>query len=267
MIPKELRSVCFPLSFFRVLKTCGALVILPALFALTVVESTASAQQTREQCRQCCSGKGYDEYYAEQCRLKCFRSPEHCRDGQPTPDPIAAKPDAGRPKPAPAEQPQTREPSGPPPQTAGPAATRPPAARKQQQPERPPAARAPKSRFNWPQALSVTPGKEWEAAAQILAANGVNPKHPNFPQVLKAIEAILVDFTRNNPQGGRLPVTQLEKTLRAGIGARPSQPAPPAPSGPPPVGAPGMTPPPAGAPPAGPPAFGPPTVPGRMPPG
>jgi hypothetical protein len=59
----------------------------------------------------------------------------------------------------------------------------------------------------------LSPGREWEAAGQILAANGIPPQHPNFTAGMKAIEGVLTDFARRNPGGGDLPVDQLERIL------------------------------------------------------
>jgi hypothetical protein len=60
----------------------------------------------------------------------------------------------------------------------------------------------------------MVPGREWEAAGQILAANGVSPQNPNYQAGLKAIEAVLIEFAKANPGGGKLPTAQLERIIR-----------------------------------------------------
>jgi hypothetical protein len=61
--------------------------------------------------------------------------------------------------------------------------------------------------------LDLTAGREWEAAAQIVGINGIGPGHPNHQRAVKAVEQVLVNFARNNPQGGKLPVTELQKII------------------------------------------------------
>jgi hypothetical protein len=62
--------------------------------------------------------------------------------------------------------------------------------------------------------LNLSPGRERDAAAQILALNGVLPQHPQYAAALQAIENVLVNFARSNPSGGKLPKAQLENILR-----------------------------------------------------
>jgi hypothetical protein len=150
------------------------------------------AQQTRDQCYGCCAGAGYDEYFTEQCRLKCFRNPDHC---------IPAKGKesvAGTQPPAPVEKPPRQKPVEQP-QVAA-----------QEQPARPQPRRAD---FVWPNPLNLSPGREFEAAGQILAMNGIVPQHPNYAVALRAVADMLTDFGRNNPMGGALPTAQLERLV------------------------------------------------------
>ena len=109
----------------------------------------------------------------------------------------AAKTAAPKPAPAPAAKAQ--------PAPTGPAAERP-------APEKPPGAE--KAQFRYPNPLNLVPGKEFEAAGQILAVNGIPPQHPQYAAGLKAVEQVLVQFARANPSGGRLPTAQLERILR-----------------------------------------------------
>jgi hypothetical protein len=62
--------------------------------------------------------------------------------------------------------------------------------------------------------LNLSPGRERDAAAQILALNGVMQQHPQYAAALQAIENVLVSFARANPSGGKLPKAQLENILR-----------------------------------------------------
>jgi hypothetical protein len=161
--------------------------VLTALTALALVlfSSESFCGQTRDQCEACCRNAGYDEYYAEQCRLKCFRHPDHCALSAPLrPPPPAAPPG------------QVQEPP-PPPQEAAP-------------PPSPPRA----SNFVWPNPLNLVPGREGEAAGQILTINGIPPQHPNFQAAQRNVQDVLVTFVRNNPGGGRLPTAHLERILR-----------------------------------------------------
>jgi len=60
----------------------------------------------------------------------------------------------------------------------------------------------------------MAPGREADAAAQILSLNGIPPQHPNFPRALPVVQNILVEFARANPTGGSLPTAQLERVIR-----------------------------------------------------
>jgi hypothetical protein len=160
----------------------------PILFIATLIFFTgmifmadpAYADQTREECYKCCDDQGLDDYYQEQCRLKCFRNNEHCTGKRKKPAPVVSEPEPPR---------ETRP---------APAATRP----------------APERRaFQWPNPLNLVPGREWEAAGQILAANGIPPQHPHYAAAQKSIEQVLVEFARANPGGGKLPTAQLERVL------------------------------------------------------
>lgn len=154
--------------------------------------SLTHSQQTREQCYECCAGSGLDEYYTEQCRLKCFRNPDHCMK-------TAAKEPSAKPQTKPvAEKPQRTQPVEQPP------------ALNQEQPVRPQPRRA---EFVWPNPLNLVPGREFEAAGQILALNGIGPGHPNHTVAMRAVEQVLIDFGRNNPAGGALPTSTLERLV------------------------------------------------------
>lgn len=192
------------------LATAGGVMLLLGLVMTPL--ASAQGEQTRDQCRKCCETKGFDEFYLEQCKLKCFRTPDHCVDskaGAPAPAAKqAAPPTAG-------EQPPAAERRPPAVREA------PPAPARQMQPpgatEAPPPRREAKPRpgaFTWPSPLNLTPGREWEAAGQILAVNGMAQQHPNYQRALRAVEAVLINFARNNPQGGQLPTGELEQILR-----------------------------------------------------
>lgn len=155
----------------------GALVVGVLLVLATSFHTDrAFAAQSKEQCRKCCEAKGDDEYFVEQCKLKCFRDPGHCVGGRTEP------------RPAPTTSPAPEE------------------------GEAKPAKR--RAEFRWPQPLNLVPGREWEAAAEILSMNGIPPQHPNAARALQAVEGILADFARRNPSGGRLPTEQLERVIR-----------------------------------------------------
>lgn len=184
--------------------TCLALML---CIAFSASGSICFGEQTRDQCRECCRSQGLDEYYTDQCILKCFRNSDHCQ----------AKPsrEALPPKPEPRERvaepaPQNPQPA-PPPQ---PLAVQPPQDRPVPAAKPRPAPAPAQSGFNWPNPLNLVPGKEIEAAGQILAANGVMPQHPQFQAAAQAIEQVLVNFARSNPSGGKLPTAQLEQILR-----------------------------------------------------
>ncbi|MDA8406023.1 MAG: hypothetical protein M0T73_04070 [Deltaproteobacteria bacterium] len=164
------------------------------LFLLTagVNDSRGQAlfQQTREQCDECCKKSGYDDYYLEQCRLKCFRNHDYCMG----PKGSHAEPSANKPE--------------TPVQT-----TRPPSERPVEQPEPQPQQQVQKPKFVWPNPLNLIPGREGEAAAHILALNGIPPQHPNYARAMGAIQGILINFARNNPSGGALPTAQLQQII------------------------------------------------------
>ncbi len=187
-------------------KLLGAL----ALSALWLIQITnfVYADQNRDQCDRCCKKTIQDEYYQEQCVLKCFRNHDHCRESAAAP----AEPTAEQAKTAPAEQP------APPPRNRQPGYAGPSAPGVQPGPAvQEPAAPRPPQRgpaFQFPNPLNLSPGKEWEAAGQILMANGFTQQHPNYQPALKAIEGVLINFGRANPSGGRLPKSQLEQIIR-----------------------------------------------------
>ncbi|MBI4964936.1 MAG: hypothetical protein HY913_16805 [Desulfomonile tiedjei] len=171
--------------------------LLGTLFLVHVSTPRAIAAQTREQCDRCCEKAGHDEYFMEQCKLKCFRNSDHCSGGKA----------AQSPAPEGAPSPRTIAPP-----SAQPKAAVPPPAQPGATPPGPPAQ--PKAAFRFPDSLSLVPGREQEAAGQILALNGIPPQHPNFPAALAAVQSILVEFARANPTGGRLPTAQLERAIR-----------------------------------------------------
>jgi hypothetical protein len=152
---------------------------------LHMLGSSALSAQTREQCDKCCQAQSADEYYTEQCKLRCFRNPDHCMDQK------------SMRKPAPAPPPSAEAP----PRQPAPSAEAP-----REQPKRP--------AFRLPDPLNLTPGRERDAAAQILAINGISPQHLQYAAGLQAIENVLVNFARANPSGGKLPKAQLENILR-----------------------------------------------------
>jgi len=67
--------------------------------------------------------------------------------------------------------------------------------------------------FKLPDPLNLSPGRERDAAAQILALNGIPPQHPQYAAAVQAMENVLVNFARANPTGGKLPTAQLENIL------------------------------------------------------
>jgi len=167
------------------------------------------ADQNREQCDRCCRKTIQDEYYQDQCVLKCFRNHDHCRESASAPAESAPE----QPKPTTAEQPPAHPRRAQPgyAQPAPPGGQPGPGAVAQEPPPRQP-SRGPA--FQFPNPLNLAPGREWEAAGQILMANGFTPQHPNYQPALKAIEGVLVNFGRANPSGGRLPKNQLEQIIR-----------------------------------------------------
>ena len=171
------------------------LVFVMELVLLTASMNDANSQapfrQTREQCDECCKKSGYDDYYTEQCKLKCFRNYDYCSGSK------AATPEAS---PAPAKQ-------------EAPAQQHRPTPREVRQPGPPPQPEARKPKFVWPNPLNLVPGREGEAATHILALNGIPPQHPNYPKALAAVQGILINFARNNPTGGALPTAQLQRII------------------------------------------------------
>lgn len=142
--------------------------------------SAALGSQTREQCEKCCQSKETDEYYLEQCKLKCFRAPDHCQGR-------GAEERTVRPTPKPAPAPERK-----------------PAAKPQPAP----------SALKYPNPLRIVPGKEWEAASLILTLNGIPPQHRNHQEAMKSMIAVLLDFVKRHPQGGQLPTSALEAIVK-----------------------------------------------------
>jgi hypothetical protein len=209
---RTVREILRGRHWFR--NSCSFVAGLMLLVAAILVLSAASgsvAAQTRDQCHKCCSSVERDEYYLDQCKLKCFRNPDHCttaqagvqgappeaapqrRRGRPAERPPQVAPQTA-PQGAPQAMPQGMPGGGPQPPSEG-------------------AGGEQSFTFKWPDPLNLTPGKEWEAAGQILAANGVPPQHPGYASAVKAIEGVLVDFARRNPQGGNLPATTLKNII------------------------------------------------------
>jgi len=204
---------------------------LSVLISVSFVSAVFGAQ-TREQCERCCKGSTQDEYDMEQCRLKCFRNTEHCmeqKSRQDVREDVSRSPEAtgapptGVKRRAPAgppisNEPRTVAPPPPPASTAGPPPPRPGTI------AQPPTGAAPsgevqrrppqRSGLVWPNPLNMVPGRESEAAGQILVMNGITPQHPNFAPAVQAITAILINFARNNPTGGSLPTADLERVIR-----------------------------------------------------
>lgn len=140
--------------------------------------SPALGSQSRDECEKCCKSKETDEYYLEQCKLKCFRNPDHCKAK-------GTEERATQPAPAPAQE---RKP------VATPRPTR--------------------KAFQYPNPLRLVPGKEWEAAGLILTLNGIPPQHPNHTEAMKSMIPVLTDFVKRHPQGGELPTTVLEAIVK-----------------------------------------------------
>ncbi len=175
-------------------KALGAF-LLGSFLAFTFVHTfgpAALALQTREQCHKCCEAQTADEYYREQCKLKCFRNPDQCMEQK------------SMRKAAPAAEAPPRQPA---PSAVVPG-QQPPVSAEAPRPQ--PKRRA----FQWPNPLNLAPGRERDAAAQILAVNGILPQHPQYAAALQAVESVLVNFARANPTGGKLPTAQLENILR-----------------------------------------------------
>jgi len=165
------------------------------LVIVAVGDSTCqvSSRQTREQCDECCNNSGYDEYYAEQCRLKCFRNHDHCVGVKGA---TVEKRAAEREEPQPSVRTETPQ-------------QEPQVKRTEQEPK----PRVEKPQLVWPNPLNLVPGREVEAAAHILILNGIPPQHPNYAMALRSIQDVLVNFARNNPTGGALPTAQLERII------------------------------------------------------
>ena len=68
----------------RLLRSVPGALAVAVLFAFLaqLQEPPTFAAQSKEACRKCCEGKGYDEYFLEQCKLQCFRDPDHCVGGK-----------------------------------------------------------------------------------------------------------------------------------------------------------------------------------------
>jgi len=210
--------------FFSILSllcagSAGVFLVVGTLLTAALIHFTgtqALGSQTKEQCHKCCERQGHDEYYLDQCKLQCFRNPDHCTGGKPAsapraePAPAAKAPAESRP--VPREQIPAQQPMIP---REQPRAVQPMLEREQapaaQRPAAPPRTRA---AFQWPNPLTLVPGREADAAAQILVLNGIPPQHPNFGAGVNAVQAVLVDFARNNPAGGSLPTTQLERIIK-----------------------------------------------------
>ncbi len=154
--------------------------------------------QTREECNSCCERSGLDEYYTDQCKLKCFRNNDHCRGKAHEPTSQAVTPQApSAPK---LVAPAPRESSEPTPRPRPPRNTHAP-----NRPQHPP--------FAYPETLVLSPGNEWQAADQILERNGIPKQHPNYMKAMQNIQGLLIAFGRANPQGGDLPTDELERIV------------------------------------------------------
>ncbi len=214
---------------------CGTLVFLCVSTIIFFMMPPSFAAQTREQCEKCCRNSIQDEYYSEQCRLKCFRNPDHCADQKSKQE--AGEEDA---PPRPEHRARVRPPvvapgstpprvSGPTPSSpgtaaappGGPVTTGPPTAARRP-PAQPPASAnhgmtprqaTQRGMLVFPSPLNLVPGRESEAAGQILNLNGISPQHPNYRAGLQAITAILQNFARNNPSGGSLPTDEMQRVI------------------------------------------------------
>ena len=203
-LPEEI-AVQIPVQKFQV---CMLII------GLFLIVPSAYSEQTRKQCDKCCKSTNQDEYYQEQCLLKCFRNHDHCRGGASTHTP--QQPQQSIERQTPPNEVQS-PPVQPPQRQVQPKRVPPPPVTVDQQPVAPPEQpRQAQTRpaFQWPNPLNLVPGREWEAAGQILAVNNFPPQHPNYQPALKAIEGVLINFARANPTGGKLPTTQLEQILR-----------------------------------------------------
>jgi hypothetical protein len=223
-----------PIYYVTLVFLCVSAIILLAT-------SPSFASQTRDQCEKCCKSSNQDEYYSEQCRLKCFRNPDHCVGQKSKQDARGevAPPSGATPGPAPGTR--VRHPAGPPPsmppRTAGPPPAVPgpvgpppgragtvaptPAGQRpvgQPQPGAPPGGLSPRQAAQqgllvFPSPLNLVPGRESEAAGQILNLNGIPPQHPNYQAGVQAITSILQNFARNNPSGGSLPTDDMQRVI------------------------------------------------------
>jgi hypothetical protein len=224
-----------PIYYMTLVFLCVSAIIL-----LAMPQSFAS--QTRDQCEKCCKSSIQDEYYSEQCRLKCFRNPDHCtsrkskhevREESAPPSPAYGAPPPRRPVVAPGSTPPRV--SGPPPTVPGPTGPpmgppgtvgAPPGGRVMTGPpataQRPPTGASPgmtprqasqQGMLVFPSPLNLVPGRESEAAGQILNLNGISPQHPNYQAGVQAMTAILQNFARNNPSGGSLPTDDMQRVI------------------------------------------------------
>jgi hypothetical protein len=157
--------------------------VLSTAFLLVCQFGTVSfAEQTKEECRACCDGMGFDDYYLEQCKLKCYRNPDHCKGGKvKDPPPVAKKKKTIK--------------------------------KKKKKKKKKKRIRRKKITLRFPSPLSITPGEEWKTAVEILVINGITSRNRNFVAAVQSVERVLADFTLNNPQGGQLPTTQLEQII------------------------------------------------------
>lgn len=211
----------------------AALVFLCVSAIILFVTAPSFASQTRDQCEKCCKSSIQDEYYSEQCRLKCFRNPNHCTDqkskreareeGAP-PSPMHRE-RVQRPVVAPGSTPPRV--SGPPPSAPGAMGPPPggpvmpgPPTTAHRSPAQPPTGAhmtprqaSQRGMLVFPSPLNLVPGREAEAAGQILNLNGISPQHPNYQAGVQAITGILQNFARNNPSGGSLPTEEMQKVI------------------------------------------------------
>lgn len=186
-----LRSLAGRISgkVLNVLFAAPMLVAAPLVAIVTTSSSVALAEQSVEQCRKCCEESIHDEYYKEQCRLKCFRNPDYCSKGGGSTE---AQPVA-KPEPKPERKAKSR------------------VKKRSHKPRKKPRTRT--VRLRWPNPLNLTPGKEIESAARILDANGINPQDQRNAPALQAVTAVLIDFVAKHPQGGELPTNKLKKII------------------------------------------------------
>lgn len=158
----------FNRATFGALLNCLAVIVL-----LSISAQFAEAAQTREECDRCCERQGYDDYFTEQCKLKCFRDPSHCGGGTSIKSAKPKKKKATKKK------------------------------RKRRQ----------RITLRFPSPLNITPGEEWKSAVEICVINGITSSNRNFAAAVQGVEQILIDFAKNNPSGGNLPTTKLERII------------------------------------------------------